>query len=1615
MLYSSVITLESNIVSIMDSSTTERKGDVILVYLWQNYKQWSLRTQVILMSKGNWAIIEGKVKSEATANELDKANVDALMTLQRYFGGEVEVLLRQELSVQDQLCARKVWEGLQKIFTLRSGRMKASIAIQFFEWSCSGNLAQSLKEFDQLLVKCQEVDLGLDEYLYANKLLSGLPNTDVYRSFKTVCHAKGDALTLSDVRDFVRSQLTEDATMESSNKTESGLAALPVAPVQCYGCGERGHMSWACPRNPNPTSGPPNRKKKNGRGGPAGGLASAPGGDPDLHQLVKALTVKVDALANKSRFNYSASDVVLPSKDFALFTSDLRKNGRAANDWVCDSGSGEHMCNNRHHFVSFTSECDKAVKVADDTIIPAAGIGTVVLFNREGKPYVLRDVLYVPKLCCHLFSIRRAQEGGLTFTFPGNSNYGTGTDFSGTQVLRATLKGKLFILDLGRHQRLCHKLPSPTPPPVLALHTDVIWHQRLGHVAHSRLPDIQEYFKAQELKMDKDTSITTDPPCFGCSKTKIRRRNKKTFRIHNAKEILEVTHTDLLTMPEGLFRYRYIITFLDEKSHHARVYCMERKSEAFDKFKIYKAEVENERKSTIGMLELDETTRNQLLRLQSDNGGEYTTTVFQKYLDKHGIQHYCTNADEPRQNGMSERYGQTLYNMAMAMLTHSKLPIKYWPYALNTACRIINCLPTKVLSGKSPHEEWYGERPDVRNLRIFGCDAWVRIPDTQKRKGKAKAKLCTFLGYRFGLKGYIFEDKVTKRIIKSGDAIFYEGNWITNGIHHIDDGSTPPSEFWTFDSSLKTRVDDVIPPPSVEAQVLPLSFVNDSDSDSEIDERPRQAASISTSVPLEGSSPVVPDDASGRFSLNSFHEAPDNLSVPLDHDDSTHCNVDVDPDVDPTPSDENPATPNVDPVTPPATCVDETTVSPGDDPVINELKDVLKMPTQKYDDHDDVPGLVDIDSDSDSDSDSDAEGLQSPLQIGNAYTRKLVPMATDPVSFNLVPKPIDPVSPKSSPMPRRNPSRLVRRKRKYVDDLSPRTVKRIRANHAAFIATCIDDIYTQQYVQSDSFLGSSDAQAVRQSIIEAYIVEHDHNLTIHDVKIPMTKKAALSSEHAKYWEYAMADEILSIEENETWGPPVIPPEGTNIVGSKWVFSLKPDGKTTRIKRFKARFIAKGYSQKQDVDYTKTFAPVLQPALLRALLALSAAEDWEIEQVDIKTAFLYGELEEDVYIRIHDGTIRKLDKALYGLKQAGRQWNGRFHKSLVAYGFERIMGDGCCYIKICPSGQPMILQIHVDDCVICGSDMATITHFKDFLRSEYKITDLGAIQHCLGWEIARNRSLRTLSISQQQYIRSMVIRFDCLDAASVVTPAQSNLILCKAMSPVTPNASLRTRYMELLGSLLYSASSTRPDIAYAVSELSKFASNPGLDHWNALIRVLLYLKGTDNFGLIYGAGGKNIYGFMDASYARCPDSRKSRSGGLLLLNNAAVDWRSKMQTVIALSSMESEYIASCELVRLACWLRSCLSEIGFPQTSPTPLGIDNRSAKIFAEDWITQSKSKHIDIRYHYVRQQIVEHAITLLYTPTNDMPADALTKPLDPTAFKKFRSMMGVRPVDTVV
>ena len=324
---------------------------------------------------------------------------------------------------------------------------------------------------------------------------------------------------------------------------------------------------------------------------------------------------------------------------------------------------------------------------------------------------------------------------------------------------------------------------------------------------------------------------------------------------------------------------------------------------------------------------------------------------------------------------------------------------------------------------------------------------------------------------------------------------------------------------------------------------------------------------------------------------------------------------------------------------------------------------------------------------------------------------------------------------------------------------------------------------------------------------------------------------------------------------------------------------------------------------------------------------------------------------------------------------------------------------------------LFVMIHVDDAIIFGKEKATIAELKRALKSEYKISDLGSIKYCLGWEIIRDRKAKTLSINQKQYIKDVLKRFGMENCNEVSTPACSNTTFRKSMCP--QNAEERRRmknvpYLEALESLLYLATCTRPDIAMATSELARFASDPGMEHWKGVNRILRYLKGTMDYGIKYGDEHSRLYGYVDANYGRCVDTRKTRYGGIVLLNGGPVDWRSKMESVIALSSMEAEYIGACEMTKLIAWLRQCLDEIGRHQKEATTLKIDNMSAKIFAEEYMIQNRSKHIDTKFHYIREKIVEGMVKLVHQPTKKMPADALTKPLGSALFKRFRKMMGV-------
>ena len=263
------------------------------------------------------------------------------------------------------------------------------------------------------------------------------------------------------------------------------------------------------------------------------------------------------------------------------------------------------------------------------------------------------------------------------------------------------------------------------------------------------------------------------------------------------------------------------------------------------------------------------------------------------------------------------------------------------------------------------------------------------------------------------------------------------------------------------------------------------------------------------------------------------------------------------------------------------------------------------------------------------------------------------------------------------------------------------------------------------------------------------------------IMCPSNYKQALNGPQRKAWIASMEDELNSLRENNVFGPAVEKlPSGRKGISSKWIFVIKRD-ENGKLLRFKSRLVARGFTQRAGIDFDKTFAPVMKQSLLRTVLAEACHNDWDIEQIDIKTAFLYGELDETIFLKLPDGTLHHLQRALYGLKQAGRQWYARFHKSLEKFGLKRLFGDPCCY-HLNSKTETLIVMIHVDDAIITGSKPETISALKKSLREEYRMTDLGAIKHCLGWEITRDRTKRILTISQRQYITELLITYNIPD-------------------------------------------------------------------------------------------------------------------------------------------------------------------------------------------------------------------------------------------------------------
>ncbi|KZV80781.1 hypothetical protein EXIGLDRAFT_569675, partial [Exidia glandulosa HHB12029] len=522
-----------------------------------------------------------------------------------------------------------------------------------------------------------------------------------------------------------------------------------------------------------------------------------------------------------------------------------------------------------------------------------------------------------------------------------------------------------------------------------------------------------------------------------------------------------------------------------------------------------------------------------------------------------------------------------------------------------------------------------------------------------------------------------------------------------------------------------------------------------------------------------------------------------------------------------------------------------------------------------------------------------------------------------------------------------------------------------------------------------------------------------------DALEPRTLSEAQRRPDWTLWEQAIREELATLDAMGTWEL-VDAPAGANVVGSKWVFRAKKDA-TGSVVRHKARLVAQGFSQVPGVDYFDTFAPVAKLASIRIVLAMAARLDLELHQIDIKGAYLNGQLTDDevVYMRQPPGfeapgtagKVCRLLKTLYGLKQSGRRWYQRLVEILCGkLAFTRSEVDQAVFFKVVRGGQLVIVVVHVDDCTIAASTVQLVREFKNDVRKHVEITDLGELHWLLGIEVRRDRDAKTLALSQKSYIESILRRYNLEDVKPVSIPMDPNTRLSSADAPSSASeyALMRDKpYAEAVGSLMYAMLGTRPDISYAVTTLGRFSRNPGLPHWNAVLRVFKYLKGTRDAWLTYGTTSNELHGFGDADGSMA-DDRRAISGFALILDGGAVSWSSKSQEIVSLSTTESEYVAATHAAKEVLWARSLLAEVFEPVAGPTTLYSDNQSAIALAQDNKYHARTKHIDVRYHFIRWIIEEGKITLVYCPTDDMIADALTKALPSAKVKHFASALGL-------
>ncbi|GAU27929.1 hypothetical protein TSUD_160240 [Trifolium subterraneum] len=483
------------------------------------------------------------------------------------------------------------------------------------------------------------------------------------------------------------------------------------------------------------------------------------------------------------------------------------------------------------------------------------------------------------------------------------------------------------------------------------------------------------------------------------------------------------------------------------------------------------------------------------------------------------------------------------------------------------------------------------------------------------------------------------------------------------------------------------------------------------------------------------------------------------------------------------------------------------------------------------------------------------------------------------------------------------------------------------------------------------------------------------NLVVYSSNDPANYEEASKS---LKWKHAMDVEIEAIEANGTWEITDLP-KGSKAIGVKWVYKTKYN-ELGQVDKYKARLVVKGYSQKYGIDYNEVFAPVARWETIRTVLALAASKGWCVYQLDVKSAFLHGDLDGDIYVEqplgYHQGDsnkVYKLKKALYGLKQAPRAWYSKIETYFLCEGFQKCPVEHTLFVKMLDE-DIHIVSVYVDDLIVTGNNQRLITDFKMSMKKRFAMSDLGKMKFFLGVEV--NQTEEGIFIHQMKYANEILSRFGMQECNSVCSPIVTGCKLVKNEG----------------------------------GKASRFMERPTEMHIAAIKRIMRYVKGSAGLGIMYKRTSENLklHGWSDSDYAGDLDDRKSTYGYVFMLGSGAISWSSKKQPIVTLSTTEAEFIAAASCACQSLWLRNVLSHLGIGQESTTLIHCDNSSSIKLSKNPILHGRCKHIDVRFHFLRDLTKDGVIEMIHCKSEEQLADMMTKPLKIDTFCRLRDSIGV-------